>query len=350
MDTLPSEIKALTLNEVVNLGSVTADALTILHAASSTTKGLTLNETIAIIGADSTTIGVLNSAPSTVKSMTLNEVLAKYSGFIDTAALAVLNSAPDSIKRLTLNEILAISGLDTNTQAILNAAPTASKSLTLAQYVSLGTIATQASAILALPSSSSKSLSAAVAASLSGNTDAAKIAANGISGTTSYVSASATLTLDSVLNNSILSYSKTDVANIYGQIATNTANTAGYLQAIYGGSALKVYSAYRTGTLATFAKGGIANEASIFGEAGPEAAVPLPDGRSIPVTLSGSFGSNNTPVDNKETVAELKQQTAELKAARREANQKADAMIQKLQMMERRLSQIESNGALAGAA
>ncbi|AMS41155.1 phage tail length tape measure family protein [Aminobacter aminovorans] len=36
-----------------------------------------------------------------------------------------------------------------------------------------------------------------------------------------------------------------------------------------------------------YAKGGIATEASIFGEAGPEAAVPLPDGRTIPVTLSG---------------------------------------------------------------
>jgi hypothetical protein len=35
--------------------------------------------------------------------------------------------------------------------------------------------------------------------------------------------------------------------------------------------------------LPTFARGGISNTAAIFGEAGPEAAVPLPDGRSIPV-------------------------------------------------------------------
>ncbi|MDH6229607.1 hypothetical protein M2281_000179 [Mesorhizobium soli] len=35
----------------------------------------------------------------------------------------------------------------------------------------------------------------------------------------------------------------------------------------------------------TFAKGGVASSASIFGEAGPEAAVPLPDGRRIPVDL-----------------------------------------------------------------
>lgn len=33
------------------------------------------------------------------------------------------------------------------------------------------------------------------------------------------------------------------------------------------------------------AKGGISNQPAIFGEAGPEAAVPLPDGRSIPVTI-----------------------------------------------------------------
>lgn len=35
----------------------------------------------------------------------------------------------------------------------------------------------------------------------------------------------------------------------------------------------------------TFAKGGVSRSAAIFGEAGPEAAVPLPDGRRIPVDL-----------------------------------------------------------------
>jgi len=38
-----------------------------------------------------------------------------------------------------------------------------------------------------------------------------------------------------------------------------------------------------------FAQGGIATKPSIFGEAGPEAAVPLPDGRRIPVDLGGSM-------------------------------------------------------------
>ena len=37
--------------------------------------------------------------------------------------------------------------------------------------------------------------------------------------------------------------------------------------------------------LPRFARGGVSRSASIFGEAGPEAAVPLPDGRSIPVDL-----------------------------------------------------------------
>lgn len=37
--------------------------------------------------------------------------------------------------------------------------------------------------------------------------------------------------------------------------------------------------------LPRFARGGVSNTAAIFGEAGPEAAVPLPDGRRIPVDL-----------------------------------------------------------------
>jgi hypothetical protein len=38
-----------------------------------------------------------------------------------------------------------------------------------------------------------------------------------------------------------------------------------------------------------FARGGITKTTAIFGEAGPEAAVPLPDGRTIPVTLKGGI-------------------------------------------------------------
>ncbi|MDK4704332.1 tape measure protein [Rhizobium sp. CNPSo 4062] len=50
-----------------------------------------------------------------------------------------------------------------------------------------------------------------------------------------------------------------------------------------------------------FAGGGVSRSASIFGEAGPEAAVPLPDGRRIPVDLrmperTGSSGRTYAPV------------------------------------------------------
>ena len=63
-------------------------------------------------------------------------------------------------------------------------------------------------------------------------------------------------------------------------------------------------------TMPKFANGGIANKASIFGEAGAEAAVPLPDGRSIPVTLYNA--SNDSSVNSAETIAELKSQNQKL--------------------------------------
>ena len=47
-----------------------------------------------------------------------------------------------------------------------------------------------------------------------------------------------------------------------------------------------------------FAKGGISNKPAIFGEAGPEAAVPLPDGKTIPVTLSGPGASSGADLTN----------------------------------------------------
>lgn len=45
-------------------------------------------------------------------------------------------------------------------------------------------------------------------------------------------------------------------------------------------------------SIGLFAKGGISNKPAIFGESGPEAAVPLPDGRSIPVRIYGEANSN----------------------------------------------------------
>ena len=46
----------------------------------------------------------------------------------------------------------------------------------------------------------------------------------------------------------------------------------------------------------TFARGGVSRTAAIFGEAGPEAAVPLPDGRSIPVKFVGAPGPVSSSV------------------------------------------------------
>lgn len=50
--------------------------------------------------------------------------------------------------------------------------------------------------------------------------------------------------------------------------------------------------------LSRFAKGGVVDRAhvAIFGEAGAEAFVPLPDGRSIPVTMRGAAGGGNFSV------------------------------------------------------
>lgn len=63
--------------------------------------------------------------------------------------------------------------------------------------------------------------------------------------------------------------------NIFGGGSSGGGGIGGILSALLGGgTAPKAY-----------AKGGIARKASIAGEAGPEAVVPLPDGRSIPVQM-----------------------------------------------------------------
>lgn len=50
------------------------------------------------------------------------------------------------------------------------------------------------------------------------------------------------------------------------------------------------------GGVGLFAKGGISDRPAIFGEAGPEAAVPLPDGRRIPVELRQQSQKETAPV------------------------------------------------------
>lgn len=59
----------------------------------------------------------------------------------------------------------------------------------------------------------------------------------------------------------------------------------GFLGSIFGFADGGVAARGRPQPLKTFARGGVSRTAAIFGEAGPEAAVPLPDGRNIPVKL-----------------------------------------------------------------
>jgi tape measure domain-containing protein len=53
-----------------------------------------------------------------------------------------------------------------------------------------------------------------------------------------------------------------------------------------------VYANGRPQPYKTFGRGGVSRTAAVFGEAGPEAAVPLPDGRRIPVDLRGPAGGS----------------------------------------------------------
>lgn len=79
----------------------------------------------------------------------------------------------------------------------------------------------------------------------------------------------------------------------------NSASSgSGYLGANTSFSANgNVVSASGVMPLSRFAKGGVVNSphVAVFGEAGPEAFVPLPDGRRIPVEMSGS-GSGGVSV------------------------------------------------------
>lgn len=76
--------------------------------------------------------------------------------------------------------------------------------------------------------------------------------------------------------------------------------------------------------LPMFATGGITNGISIAGEAGPEAVVPLPDGRRIPVQMTGS-------ADNAELIAEvraLRGEVIQLKAATTQISKASQKQLQ----------------------
>lgn len=71
--------------------------------------------------------------------------------------------------------------------------------------------------------------------------------------------------------------------SIFGIGGAGGGGILGGLFSIFGLAKGGIVANSRPQPLKTFARGGVSSSAAIFGEAGPEAAVPLPDGRSIPV-------------------------------------------------------------------
>ena len=83
----------------------------------------------------------------------------------------------------------------------------------------------------------------------------------------------------------------------------------------------------------TFAKGGISNTAAIFGEgAGAEAAVPLPDGRRIPVDMrvpSGSGGAQVTITTNIDATGADAAQLVRVQQTVKELSENVPKMVEK---------------------
>lgn len=76
------------------------------------------------------------------------------------------------------------------------------------------------------------------------------------------------------------------INSLFGNLLGATGGGGG-ISSIFGGGGSDPWSGLRL-----FAKGGVTTKPAIFGDAGPEAAVPLPDGRSIPVRIYGEANSN----------------------------------------------------------
>lgn len=87
------------------------------------------------------------------------------------------------------------------------------------------------------------------------------------------------------------------LSDVLGNLGKQLLNSAisNFFGGLFGGGGGLFGSAPKLGVdygMGLFANGGVTNQPAIFGDAGPEAAVPLPDGRSIPVTLSGNTGGS----------------------------------------------------------
>jgi tape measure domain-containing protein len=108
----------------------------------------------------------------------------------------------------------------------------------------------------------------------------------------------------------------------------------GGLLSIFGLAKGGVVSNGRPQPMKTFARGGVSRTAAVFGEAGPEAAVPLPDGRRIPVdlrlperTTSGSRGASYAPVYNIDARGADAAAVARLEAGLKERDRKFGSMV-----------------------
>lgn len=99
--------------------------------------------------------------------------------------------------------------------------------------------------------------------------------------------------LDRMLNTLIQAVAQAALLG-QGPLASLFGGGAGILGAIFPFAKGGIAANGVPQQLPRFARGGVARSASIFGEAGAEAAVPLPDGRRIPVDLGGVGGGNLT--------------------------------------------------------
>lgn len=126
-------------------------------------------------------------------------------------------------------------------------------------------------------------------------------------------------------------------------VAQATLLGKGPLAGVFGGGGLlSIFGFAKGGVVAngrpqpmkTFARGGISRTAAVFGEAGPEAAVPLPDGRRIPVDLrlpdrtsAGSSGATYAPVYNIDARGADAAAVARLETGLKERDRKFGSMV-----------------------
>lgn len=84
-------------------------------------------------------------------------------------------------------------------------------------------------------------------------------------------------------------FAKGILADVSSKLITRSI-LGGIDQLMSGGGSIPAggFNAAKLLGMEGFAVGGVTNRPAIFGESGPEAAVPLPDGRSIPVRFTGS--------------------------------------------------------------